>query len=146
MKYNLKNEIDKQKFKQRSNELFEEGAFTELRKINQSRTPQQNKYLHVILGYFAVNYGDEMSYVKEEMFKKLVNPEIFITEFTNRKTGEVREYVRSTSAIDSGEMTLAIERFRNYSSKEAGIYLAEPHELEMLRHMEIEMEKVKQYI
>jgi len=146
MKYNLRNPIDRHKFKARSNELYHGREFVELRKINQSRTPQQNKYLHVLLGYFAVNYGDEMPYVKEEIFKKLVNPEIFITEFTNRKTGEIREYIKSTSALDSGELTVAIDRFRNYSSKEAGIYLAEPHELDYLREMECEMEKVKQYI
>jgi len=146
MKYNLKNKIDQQKFKARGNELWEEGAFVELRKINQSRTPQQNKYLHVLLGFFAVNYGDEMSYVKEEIFKKVVNPEIFITEFANRITGEIRQGIRSTKSLDTVEMTLAIGRFRDYATKEGVCYLAAPGELEMLREMEIEMEKVKQYI
>ena len=43
-------------------------------------------------------------------------------------------------------MTTAIERFRNYASKEAGIYLPEPGELAMLQQIENEIKKNEQYL
>lgn len=141
MKYDLTNPVDKQRFKDRSNKLFEERAFVELRKILPVRTHQQNKYMHVLFAYFAIEYGEKAAYVKQEIFKKVVSPLIFKTEFTNKKTGEVREDWRSSADLDTGELTIAIDRFRDYASKEAGIYLPEPHEEEFLRSCEVEISK-----
>ena len=146
MKFNLNNEIDKQKFKNRSNELLDSGEFVELRKINQNRSLSQNAYLHLILGFFSIEYGDAIDYVKEEIFKKTANKDIFETEFVNRKTGAIRKGLRSTKALDSGEMTEAIDRFRDYSSKEAGIYLPSTDEKEFLKQCEIDMHRVRQYL
>ena len=146
MKFNLKNEIDRYKFKKRCNELYKKGEFIELRKINQDRSLSQNAYLHLILGFFSIEYGDTIDYVKEEIFKKMVNKAIFETEFVNRKTGEIRKGIRSSSALDSREMTEAIERFRDYASKEAGIYLPTPDEKEFLKQCEIDMNRVRQYL
>jgi len=42
-------------------------------------------------------------------------------------------------------MTTAIERFRNYASKEAGIYLPEAGEIAMLQQIEHEV-KNNQYL
>ena len=47
---------------------------------------------------------------------------------------------------NTGEMTLAIERFRDWASQEAGIYLPEPHETEMLEQIEIEIKKHERYL
>ncbi len=80
------------------------------------------------------------------MFKQLVNPELFKTEHVNRKTGEVREAWKSTADLDTKQMTLAVDRFRNYASKEAGIYLPEADEREFLENIEIEVERYKEYI
>lgn len=146
MKYNLNNLVDKEKFKIRCNKLFEDGEYVELRKINQNRSIPQNSYLHLLLGLFALEYGDTIDYVKEEIFKKQVNKEIFEGEFTNRKTGEIRIGWRSTAALDTAEMTLAIDRFRDWSAKEAGIYLPTPNERDFLKEAEIQMERTKQYI
>ncbi len=146
MKYNLTNKIDIQKFNTRSEKLIELGSFVELKKINPVRTNRQNRYLHLILSYFACEYGETMAYVKQEIFKKVVNPVIFKTEFVNKKTGEAREDWRSTADLDTGETTSAIDRFRNYASKEAGIYLPEPDEDEFLKHCEIEIERNKLYL
>lgn len=146
MKYNLKNPIDQQKFKDRVNSLFAKGEYVELRKINMERSLPQNSYLHLLIGWFAVEYGETTEYVKDEIFKKKVNKEIFKTEFVNRKTGECRTGWRSTKALDTKEMTLAIDRFRDFSSKEAGIYLPQPNEKEYLKQVQIEMERAKNYI
>lgn len=146
MKLNLKNPIDKIKFKEYSNSLYKSSEYVELKKLSPPRSNQQNKYLHVLLGYFALNYGDTLSYVKEEIFKKVVNNDIFETEVTNRKTGEVRNDFKSTSDLDSKELTDAIDRFRTWSSKEFGLYLPSPDEKEFLIEAEIEIEKVKEYL
>lgn len=101
--------------------------------------------MHVLFGFFAAEYGETMDYIKQEMFKKIVNPEIFKTEYANKVTGEVRVAWRSTSDLDTGELTIAIDRFRDYASKEAGIYLPEPNEEDFLKSCEIEIERTKQY-
>jgi len=146
MKYNLTNKIDVQKFNTRAQKLIELESFVELKTINPIRTNRQNRYLHLILSYFASEYGETAAYVKQVIFKKVVNPLIFKTEFVNKKTREVREDWRSTADLDTGELTIAIDRFINYASKEAGIYLPEPNEDEFLKHCEIEVERNKLYI
>ena len=148
MKYNLTKAIDKQRFTQRSSELCEKGEFVELRKISPVRTSSQNRYLHLLFGWFAISYGERMDYVKQVIFKRWVNEEIFLTEHVNKITGEIRKDWRSTADLDSKEMTLAIERFRDYAVKESipSVYLPAPNETEYLKEIEIEMERHKQYI
>lgn len=146
MKYTLSKPIDKQKFKELCNRLYEDGAYVELRKINQNRSISQNSYLHLLIGWFALEYGESTEYIKEEIFKKTVNKELFLGEFVNRKTGEVRTDWRSSAALSTKEMTLAIDRFRDYSSKEAGIYLPEANERQYLHQIEQDMDKAKQYL
>lgn len=146
MKYNLKNPIDCQRFKERVNQLYEGKEFVELKKINLERSIPQNSYLHLLIGWFSIEYGETTDYVKEYIFKRQVNKEIFETEFVNRKTGECRKGWRSTKALDTKEMTICIDRFRDYSSKEAGIYLPTPDEREYLKQVQIDMDKAKIYI
>jgi len=43
-------------------------------------------------------------------------------------------------------MTLAINRFRDYSSKEAGIYLPEPNDLVFMQQIEVSMNNNKTYL
>lgn len=146
MKFNLKNEIDKKKFKDRCNKLFEDGEFVELKKINLDASLSQMKYVHVIIGQFALEYGETIEYVKEEIFKKQVNKQIFETKFVNRKTGKTRIGLRSMKALDKRETTETIERFRDYASKEASIYLPTPNEKEFLKQCQIDMDRVRQYL
>lgn len=145
MKYDLRSKIDRERFTTRANKLFEDEKYVELKRILPVRSNQQNKYLHVLIAYFAVEYGEQTEYVKQYFFKQICNEEIFKDEYTNPKTKAVRISWKSSADIDSGEMTTAIERFRDYASKEAGIYLPDPNEQEFLQHCEIEIERHKQY-
>ena len=61
MKYDLNKALDVDKFKRYSSQLVSSGAFVELRKINQ-RSGQQNRYLHLILSWFASNFGYTLEY------------------------------------------------------------------------------------
>lgn len=146
MIYNPKIELDKVRAKERLEYLISKGKRFELTEKRERRSISQNNYLHLILSWYAVEYGETLEYVKQEVFKKQINTEIFKTEYINRKTGEYRVDWRSTSELNTKEMTTAIDRFRNYSSKEAGIYLPEPKDLAMLNHIETEITKFKTYI
>jgi hypothetical protein len=43
-------------------------------------------------------------------------------------------------------MTIAIERFRNWASQEAGVYIPSPNEQDLLIIAEIETERNKNYL
>lgn len=146
MKYDLSNKVQVIKFDAWVKRVKEKEKFVNGNVIHPMRSDQQNKYFHVLVGYFSSEYGETTEYVKQTIFKKWVNKEIFKTEYANKKTGEIREEWRSSADLSTGELTLAIERFRDYASKEANIYLPEPNEDEFLRHCETEIERQKQYL
>ena len=95
---------------------------------------------------FALEYGETAEYIKQEIFKKQVNRDIFIFQFANKKTGEIRDEFRSTSDLDTKELTVAIERFRNWASKEGGIYLPEPKDLALLNEIEYQIKLNAEYL
>lgn len=89
------------------------------------------------MGFFSLETGYTLEETKQEIFKKIVNPSLFYE-------GEVGEIVpiqrwRSSASLDTSEMTIAIEKFRDYSSSQAGIYLPSPDEKEFLNSIEIEL-------
>ena len=145
MIYDLKNALQRENFKTRANSLFVSQKVVELTEKKPVRTIQQNKYLHVIIGYFATQYGCTLEYVNQNYFKILCNKDIFVRDTDDKYLGKVT-IVRSSAALDTSEMTTAIDRFRNWASAEAGIYLPEPHESEMLTYAMQEMERYKQYL
>jgi len=146
MIYNPENRMDVQSAIEKLKYFVAKNKVFELKAKQVPKTYPQLKYAHLIMGWFAWQYGETTEYIKLEYFKKLVNPEIFEYEFTNRKTGEIRIEYKSLADVSKEEMTLAINRFRDYSSKEAGIYLPEPNDLVMMRHVELEIENNKQYL
>lgn len=141
MIYNSLKTGDIEKAKVKFDFLISKKKRFELTEKKGNKTPKQNRYLHLILGWFALEYGDKLDYVKQEIFKEIVNKDIFKTEFTNVKTGEIRIDWRSWSDLDTREAALSITRFRNYSSQEAGIYLPEANELAQLKSIEEELSK-----
>ena len=144
----LSNDFDCQKASVRFEYLKDKGATVELTEKKPLRSIKQNRYLHLILGLFALEYGETLDYVKSEFFKLTANPEIFVYERVNQKTGEVRSALRSSADLDTREMTIAIERFRNWSSQTAGIYLPAPNEDKFLEQIarDLEMYDNKLYV
>lgn len=130
-----------QKFKERANFLYKKGAKIEIVEKSKTRSISQNNYLHLILGWFALEYGETLEYTKQIIFKRWVNEEIFKTEYVNQKSGEFREEWKSTKHLTKSELTTAIERLRNYSVKNMNLYLPEPHDLALLEEIENELEK-----
>lgn len=137
MIFQTANEFDKQRAITRFNKLLEKNAIIELTEKKPKRTIQQNRYLHLILAWFGYETGYTLEETKQEIFKKVVNPNIFYD-------GEVGEIVpiqrwRSTADLDTAELTTAIDNFRDYASREGGIYLPDPSDLTSINHMEIEL-------
>ena len=145
MIYDLNTVLDRERFKGHTNALYKERKLVECREVKPRRTSAQNRYLHVILGEFALQYGETIEYVKQEIFKRHYNADIFVTKRTDKIAGPV-EILRSSTDLDTAEMTLAIERFRNGASRDAGIYLPEPHETEWLAAIEREMQYRQEWL
>lgn len=145
MLYDLSNPLQRQNFIARCNSLQSKSCIVELREKRPVRSVSQNAYLHVCLSYFAALTGHRMEYVKQNYFKILVNPDIFIYTVDDKFRGTVRT-LRSSSDINSDDMTAAIERFRNWASTEAGIYIPSPDEHALITQMEIEIERNKLHL
>jgi len=108
-------------------QLIKKGAKIELTEKKAMRSVKQNSYLHAILTIFAVEYGEQIEYVKQTIFKATVNADLFIYERTNKITGEIREALLSSKDISKDEMIIAIEKFRKFAS-ENGIYIMDAEE------------------
>ena len=106
-------------------------------KINLSkkvkRSLSQNSYLHLLIGYFAIETG--YTTVEAKQIYKETSPEIYEYEKDGKK------FIRSSAELDTKEMTITIDRFRDYSSKEAGIYLPTPDDRGFLEEIEFELSK-----
>ena len=102
--------------------LIGKGAKIDITEKREKRSVDQNSFFYAVLTQFAVEYGETIEYVKERMFKAEINPEIFIFERENRKTGETRKALKSSADITTTEMALAINKFMKYAA-EMGIYI-----------------------
>lgn len=78
MLYDPKNPIDRERATRRMNEFFQKGQVFDLTGKNPKRTIQQNAYLHALIGYFAIETGNTMEWVKQKYFKLLCNKELFV--------------------------------------------------------------------
>ncbi len=143
--YDLSNPLDAENFKLRCNSLYKKGCIAELTEKKPQRTIKQNRYLHVILSYFGLRTGNTLDYVKRQYFKVHCNPELFIIEREDALLGKVKK-LRSSAELTTEEMTLAIERFRNWAALEAEIYIPTPEDHERIQLMEIEVGRAKQYL
>lgn len=144
-RFNLDNPYDVEKFKKKVSELERKGGWVEITRKYPLRSNSQNNYLHLLLGYFAVEFGYSLEQVKMQVFKQLCNKDIFFRDRVN-KHGQTVTYIRSTSELLTDEMSLAITRFRNYSASECGLYLPEANEKGMLMYAEQQVNNSKEYL
>lgn len=146
MKYDMSNASHREQLQKRLDKfLKEQKGIVEFTEVKPKRTIKQNSYLYLILGLFSCEYGESIDYVKEYYFKYAANKTLFLREKEDRILG-VRKYLRSSSDLTTEEMTLAIERFRDWSSIHAGIYLPSPEEHRLLELADIEISRNKQYL
>lgn len=144
MIFNLSNPFDAEKLLERVRKDIEGGKAVNYARVLPLRTSRQNSYLWVCIGYFASQYGCSKEEAELRFFKATANKDIFYREGKTRN-GRVRSYYRSTKELDTGEMTKAIERFRQWSASVADIYIPSPNEDEFILHCRQEIEKNDEY-
>ena len=145
MIYDTSNPLDKANFLLRAKKLAESGKIVELTEKKPRRTLSQNSYLHVTIAYFASQYGCTTEWAKQRYFKQLVNPELFVREKDDEFLGRVK-YLRSSADLDVSEMSLAIDRWRNWCSMEASIYIPSADEAILIQQMEVEVNRNKAFL
>lgn len=135
---NLNIELDREKFKTRSDFLLEKRKVVELTEKT-GRSLKQNSYLFLILNIFAMEYGESVEFVKQRFFKEMCNPEIFVRAKSDKLLGEIT-YLRSSADLSKDEMVTAIDRFKIWASKEAGIFIpdaiSDDERIELLRQID----------
>ena len=83
MIYNGANELDCKRAKERLNYLIDKRKLFKIVQKREQRSLKQNQYLHLILSWFAHEYGETVQYVKHHFFKITVNPDLFLTQHVN---------------------------------------------------------------
>ena len=135
---NLNIELDREKFKTRSDFLLEKRKVVELTEKT-GRSLKQNSYLFLILNIFAMEYGESVEFVKQRFFKELCNPDLFVRTKSDKLLGEIT-YLRSSADLSKEEMVTAIDRFKIWASKEAGIFIpdaiSDDERIELLRQID----------
>ena len=143
MLYDLQSELSRKQFSARVKHLWEKGTLVELTDKSR-RSLNQNSYLHTILGVLALETGNTMEVVKREIYKKRINPDLYVRVKTDPLLGEV-ETLRSSRELSKEEMSLSIDRYKRFCA-ENGIYIPEPGDDEVLRQIEYEMARSQKYL
>lgn len=145
MIFDLLNPYDRDKYIDACKKYLNNNDVVEMKKKFKKRTLKQNSYLHLILSYFASEFGYTLVDVKHDIFKKTLNKDLFVEEFTN-KYGKTITRTKHTNELDTKDMTTAIERFRNWSASEAGLYIPSPKEHDAIIYAEKQVESAMLYL
>ena len=143
MIYDLKNQLSRKRFSARVKALWEAGAVVELTD-KRRRTRNQNNFLHIALGILAMETGCSLEYIKQEVFKRRVNSDLFVVEKDDPVLGHIQT-LRSSRDLNKEEMSKAIDRYLKFCA-DNGIYIPSPEDEDMLREAEYEIAKIERYL
>ena len=140
--YDLSSDFQRKAILARIDNLLEKGAVVELTEKT-FRSPNQNRYLHLLIGVVAMETGNSLEDAKVCYFKRLCNPDIFVVK--KDVMGNEIEVLRSSADISKEQMSVAIDRFKRWGY-ENGMYMPSPEDESLLRQIEIEMGRHQQYL
>lgn len=143
MVYDLSSEFQRKAFLARVDNLMEKNAVVEMTE-KAFRSPNQNRYLHLLIGIVAIETGNTLEDAKKWYFKETCNPDLFHVQHRD-KMGNCIDHVRSTAELTKEEMSTAIDRFKRWGA-ENGIYMPNPDDVSLLKAIEIEMGRMKSYL
>ena len=143
MQYDLSSDFQRKAFLARVDNLMDKGAVVELTE-KAFRSPNQNRYLHLLIGVVAMDTGCTLEYCKQEYFKRLCNRDVFEVSVKDKYLGNA-SILRSSKDLTKEEMSIAIDRFKRWGT-ENGIYMPNPDDASLLREIEIEMGRMKSYL
>jgi len=118
MKYNLERSYDVQRANEYLSKLTKDKVCIELKKVVRKRTNLQNSYLHVLFSLWGDKFGLYLSEAKQTVKEEL--------GYTYTKKGRV--FLMQTSIMDTKQLTVFIDKFRDWSSIECKHYLPSPEE------------------
>ena len=134
MLYNLQDQTQAELLRERLAQFEQRGAWVEVTEKT-AKTNNQNRYLHACFGYLGAQLGYSRDYVKRVFFKQYANAALFVVEKTDRDGRKYKD-TRSTADLTKEEMSLAIDRFRNWAAREAGVYIPSPDDAIAVLSME----------
>lgn len=143
MQYDLSSDFQRKAFQARCENLLDKAAVVELTEKT-FRSPNQNRYLHLLIGAVAMETGNTIEDAKRWYFKETCNPGLFHVQHRDRM-GNCIDHIKSTTELTKEEMSLAIDRFKKWGA-ENGIYLPNPDDLSLLKEIETEMGRMKMYL
>lgn len=143
MVYDLSSDFQRKSFLARMDNLMEKGAVVELTE-KAFRSPNQNRYLHLLIGVVAIETGNTLEDAKKWYFKETCNPDLFHVQHRD-KMGNCIDHIRSTAELTKEEMSTAIDRFKRWGA-ENGIYMPNPDDASLLKAIEIEIGRMKSYL
>ena len=143
MLYDLTSDMQRKSFLARIDNLIEKGAVVEMTE-KAFRSPNQNRYLHLLIGVVAIETGNTLEDAKTYYFKKAVNPDLFQV-YVKDNMGNTIDRLRSTAELTKEEMSIAIDRFKRWGA-ENGIYMPNPEDIHLLKEIEVEMGRMKSYL
>ena len=143
MVYDLSSDFQRKSFLARMDNLMEKGAVVELTE-KAFRSPNQNRYLHLLIGVVAIETGNTLEDAKKWYFKETCNPDLFHVQHRD-KMGNCIDHIRSTAELTKEEMSTAIDRFKRWGAAN-GIYMPDPDDASLLKAIEIEMGRMKSYL
>jgi len=143
MRYDLSDELSRRSFTARVKRFLDKGSYVELTDKSR-RSLSQNSYLHAILTVLALETGATVETVKREIYKKRLNPDLYLVKKIDPVLGLYETY-RSSRELTTEEMNLSIQRYKQFCA-ENGIYVPEPGDTELLRQIEIEEAKFQQFL
>ncbi len=143
MLYDLTSDMQRKSFLARVDNLIEKGAVVEMTE-KAFRSPNQNRYLHLLIGVVAIETGNTLEDTKTYYFKKVVNPDLFQV-YVKDNMGNTIDRLRSTAELTKEEMSMAIDRFKRWGA-ENGIYMPNPEDIHLLKEIEVEMGRMKSYL
>lgn len=152
MLFDLNNPLEEENFKLACNRLYGVKHTNGRRAVVEltekcGRTLSQNAYIHVMFAYFGAMYGCSAEEVKQDFFKEVVNPDVFLLGYReDRITGRKKALLRSLASISKEDMGKCIDRFLHWSAEVAGIYLPRADEKDKVAMCEIEARKCQQYM
>ena len=143
MVYDLSSDFQRKAFLARVDNLMEKGAVVELTE-KVFRSPNKNRYLHLLIGVVAIETGNTLEDAKKWYFKETCNSDLFHVQHRD-KMGNYIDHIRSTAELTKEEMSMAIDRFKRWGA-ENGIYMPNPEDIHLLKQIEIEMGRMKSYL
>ena len=137
MKFDLSKDMDIIQYNSRSEYLLKKGKKVELKEIRESRTINQNSYLHVCISMYAIEYGYTISEAKTNL-KRACSFMVY------EKDGI--KYLVETSKQNTEELTRFIEWIRNYTQSN-GLYIPSAEEYKENKfNIDREIDKYKEFL